>query len=188
VLFQVDGDSVAAGSEGSCCCTPGNVGAKRPKKEVPCPAIAGPPQNFDMRPGVQQGDKNLPFSFKMSGAGCPPNNNVVINPPVCTKADGTKFAEITDPNKEMFVLRIGKKSEGVQKKANLELELCTPRGPELKPLPKKETRDCQYDPADCKADGKKKKGKKGTKGKKDKGKKGKGKGKGKKGGKKGKKK
>jgi hypothetical protein len=106
-----------------------------------------------MRPGVQQGDKNLPFSFKMSGAGCPPNNNVVINPPVCTKADGTKFAEITDPNKEMFVLRIGKKSEGVQKKANLELELCTPRGPELKPLPKKETRDCQYDPADCKADG-----------------------------------
>mgnify|MGYP005985911079 FL=1 len=132
-----------------------------------------------MRPGVQQGDKNLPFSFKMGGAGCAPDNNVVVNPPVCTRPDGTKFTEITDPNKEMFVLRIGKKSEGVQKKANLELELCTPRGPELKPIPKKETRDSQYDPADCKAETEK--GGKGKKGKGDKGgKKGKG-GKGKKG-------
>ncbi|XP_044253318.1 uncharacterized protein LOC123004224 [Tribolium madens] len=167
-------DSVV-GSEGSCCCSPSNVGAKKQKQTVSSQSNAGPPQCFDVRPGVQQGEKNLPFSFKMSGTGASPNNNVIINPPVCTKPDGTKFTEITDPNKEMFVLRIGKKSEGVQKKANLELELCTPRGPELKPIPKKETRDSQYDPADCKGAG----DKKGKKGKKDK--KGKGKGKGKKG-------
>ncbi|XP_064215052.1 uncharacterized protein LOC103313005 [Tribolium castaneum] len=179
-------DSVV-GSEGSCCCSPGNIGVKKQKQTVSSQSNAGssPPQCFDVRPGIQQGDKNLPFSFKMSGAGASPNNNVIINPPVCTKPDGTKFTEITDPNKEMFVLRIGKKSEGVQKKANLELELCTPRGPELKPIPRKETRDSQYDPADCKGAGDKKK--KGKKGKKDKKGKGKGKGKGKKG-KKGKKK
>ncbi|RZC38010.1 DUF4497 domain containing protein [Asbolus verrucosus] len=167
-IEQVDGSEA---SEASCCCTPGNIGAKKNKKEGPCPPVTS--QTYNMGPGLQQGDKNLPFSFKMGGAGFPPNNNVVVNPPVCTRPDGTKCVEISDPNKEMFVLRIGKKSEGVQKKANLELELCTPKAPELKPIPKKETRDSQYDPMDC-PDGKKgKSGGKGGKGKKGKGKKGK---------------
>lgn len=35
--------------------------------------------------------------------------------------------------------RIGKKSEGIDKKNNLELELQTPKAPPLKPIPKKET-------------------------------------------------
>lgn len=180
----MDTASIGGVSTGSCCCAVGKVGAKRTRKP-PEPSTAPQTQCFEVGPGMQQGNQNLPFAFKMSGQGAPANNNITINPPVCTKPDGTKYTEISDPNKEVFVLRIGKKSEGVQKKANLELELCTPKGPDLKPIPKKETRDSQYDPSDCK-------GAAGGKGKKGKGKGGKGgkgkKGGGKKGGKKGKKK
>lgn len=79
-------------------------------------------------------------------------------------------AEAVDENKEVFVLRIGKKKEGSSKSPKLELEMCTPRGKELKPIPKKETRDTQYDPADVPVEVKK--GKAGKAGK------GKGKGKG----------
>lgn len=124
-----------------------------------------------MRPGVQQGNENLPFSFRMGKCG-DGEGNVVVNPPVSLAPDGTQFTEFSDPNKERFILRIGKKSEGVNKKQNLELELCTPKGPDLKPIPKKETRDTQYDEKDVPAD---------DSGKGDK--KGKGKGKGAKGGK-----
>lgn len=127
-----------------------------------------------MRPGVPTGGQQQPpFSFKMSGCGRATDNNVVVVPPCSTAPDGTKYTEISDPNKDVFILRIGKKSEGTEKKNNLELELCTPKGPDLKPPPKKETRDTQYDECDLP---------KPDKGKKGKGDKGKGKGKGKGGG------
>lgn len=132
--------------------------------------------------GAQQ---QPPFSFKMSGCGRATDNNVVVVPPCSTAPDGTKYTEISDPNRDVFILRIGKKSEGNDKKKNLELELCTPKGPDLKPLPKKETRDTQYDECDLPKPEKGGKGGKDGKG----GKKGKGgggkKGKGGKGGKKG---
>ncbi|XP_050305122.1 uncharacterized protein LOC126742510 [Anthonomus grandis grandis] len=135
-------------------------------------------QAFSMRPGVAP---NSPFSFRMGQGGDAPyggaGNNVIVNPPVCTAADGTQFTEFSDPNKETFILRIGKKSEGVDKKNNLELELQTPKGPPLKPIPKKETVETQYDPLDAGPDdtgskkGKGKGGKGGKGGKKGKGKK-----------------
>ncbi|KAL1518273.1 hypothetical protein ABEB36_001918 [Hypothenemus hampei] len=134
-------------------------------------------QAFAMRPGASP---NVPFSFKMGQCGdsAPSGNNVVVNPPVYTAPDGTQFTEFSDPNKETFILRIGKKTEGVDKKNNLELELQTPKGPPLKPLPRKETVETQYDPldagpgADTKKDKKgKKKGAKANKKKKGKGKK-----------------
>lgn len=155
------------------------------------------PQEFAMRPGP---DNKTPISFKLTSnnAGCAPltgggggvPGNVTVNSPVCTAPDGTQYTEISDPNRDVFILRIGKKHEGADKKNNLELELCTPKGPESKPIPRKETRDTQYDPLDCptgagggggggKGKGKGGKGGKGAKG----GKGGKGKG-----GKKGKKK
>ncbi|CAH1119625.1 unnamed protein product [Phaedon cochleariae] len=158
------GGSIASDSN-DCSCLPGRPG----KKTRPGQALS-----LGMRPGIQQGNQNLPFSFRMGGRPGQADNNVVVNPPVATAPDGTQFTEFSDPNKEMFVLRIGKKSEGVDKRQNLELELCTPKGPDLKPIPKKETRDTQYDPLD--AGPEVGEGKKGGKGKD----KGKGKGKGKK--------
>lgn len=55
---------------------------------------------------------NQPFSLKMGGCGANGNNNVTVTPPSCTAADGTQYTEISDPNKDVFVLRIGKKTEG----------------------------------------------------------------------------
>lgn len=177
-------------SEDNCAC--GSDGHSRKSKKYAddgCPGVStgmcpSQPQNMQMQPGVPMGNQNLPFEFKMAGCGGAANNNVTVVPPVSTAPDGTQITELSDPNRDVFILRIGKKSEGVAKKNNLELELCTPKGLDTKPAPKKETRDTQYDAKDCGAVGKK--GKKGKKGKGDKkGKKGKGKGKGK-GGKKGK--
>lgn len=161
----------------SCCCTVENFGKKKKKKpqqqQPQYPSCAKPAQQqqqqqqLAMRPGVP--DPNNPFSFRMGNSGQAPNSNVVVNPPTCVNKDGTCFTEISDPNKDIFVLRIGKKSEGVDKKNNLELELCTPKGPDLKPTPKKETRDTQctdedFPKADKAAKGGKAKGGKGGKG------------------------
>lgn len=122
-------------ADGECCCTVQNFGKKK-KQE----------QNYNLQPGV---DKNAPFSFKMGGCGQAAQNNVTVVPPTCTAADGMQYTELSDPDRDVFILRIGKKSEGANKKSNLELELCTPKGPDLKPTPKKETRDTQYDEKDA---------------------------------------
>ncbi|CAH1101170.1 unnamed protein product [Psylliodes chrysocephalus] len=114
---------------------------------------------MDMRmsPGIEQQGEHLPFAFKMGSTGTKgAGNQVVVNPPVSIGSDGAQVAEFSDPNKELFVLRIGKKSEGADKKQTLELELCTPKGPELKPIPRKETRDTQYDNKDTTSLGSKK--------------------------------
>lgn len=173
-------DELTVSSDDGCCCTVENYGKKKKKPPTEYQVSQVSPnqqQQLAMRPGVP--DPNAPFSFKMGGCGQAADNNVIVNPPTCTANDGTVFTEISDPNRDVFILRIGKKSEGVDKKNNLELELCTPKAPDIKPPPKKETRDTQYEPGDVPSDGKPAKG-----GKKPKGGKGK-KGKGGKGGKKG---
>lgn len=116
---QIDPNSPPSesSSEGGCQCSPGKMGKKGRRQG----------QSFNMRPGVQQGREEVPFAFKMGKTGNP-DGNVVVNPPVATAPDGTKFTEFSDPNKELFILRVGKKSEGADRKQNLELELCTPRG------------------------------------------------------------
>lgn len=163
-IEQLDDTGGNVTDDGECGCTIENFGKKK-KKEM---------QSYNMQPGV---DKNVPFSFKMGGCGEAAKNNVTVVPPTCTAADGMQYTELSDPDRDVFILRIGKKSEGVNKKSNLELELCTPKGPDLKPTPKKETRDTQYDEKDAGSAG-------GGAGGKD-GKTGKGGGKGKKGGGKG---
>lgn len=161
-IEQVD-DTGGDVADGECGCTVASFGKSKKAQ-----------QNYNLQPGV---DKNVPFSFKMGGCGEAAKNNVTVVPPTCTAADGMQYTELSDPDRDVFILRIGKKSEGANKKSNLELELCTPKGPDLKPTPKKETRDTQYDEKDAgEATGG---GGKGGKG---------GKGKGGKGGKKGKKK
>ncbi|XP_060520121.1 uncharacterized protein LOC132698197 [Cylas formicarius] len=102
------------------------------------------PQAFDIRPGAPP---DRPFSIKVGqqGEGAGGDNGVVVNPPVYTTADGAQFTEFSDPNKEMFVLRIGKKSEGADRKQNLELELQTPKAPPLKPIPQKKSVETQYE-------------------------------------------
>ncbi|KAK5642729.1 hypothetical protein RI129_008896 [Pyrocoelia pectoralis] len=107
-------------------------------------------QRVAMRPGYEYGgNSNTPFSFKLGGCAMNGQNNVTVVPPVSTTADGTQYTEISDPDRDVFILRIGKKSERADKKNNLELELCTPKGPDIKPTPKKETRDTQWEDACC---------------------------------------
>lgn len=129
-------------------------------------------------------DPKNPFGFKVSG--CPNGaNNITVIPPTNTRPDGMQVTEISDPNKDIFVLRIGKKSEGNDQKSNLELELVTPKAVDRKPPPKLETRETQYVESDIGPAPDQKASTKGAKGGKG-GKAGKG-GKGGKGGKKGKK-
>lgn len=174
---KVDG-GIDLMNEDTCSCDESS--GQKPQTNAPsCPINS---RNYNIQPALNTGGGNTsPFSLKMGGQGNAANN-VTIVPPVCTTPDGTQYTEISDPDKDVFILRIGKKSEGADKKSNLELELCTPKGPDLKPTPKKETRDTQYEAADA-----------GDGGSGSGGKKGKGKGKDnkkgdKKGGKKGKKK
>lgn len=124
--------------DADCSCTIDNFGKKKQS--------GGEVQSYNMQPGVE---KDVPFQFKMGGCGAAAKTNVTVVPPTCTAPDGMQYTELSDPDREVFVLRIGKKSEGANKKANLELELCTPKGPDLKPIPKKETRDTQYDEKDA---------------------------------------
>ncbi|XP_044749729.1 uncharacterized protein LOC123310325 isoform X2 [Coccinella septempunctata] len=161
----------------SCTCCPGATAERQRKKEQmgqQQPQLQT--QAYNMGLGIPQGDSRIPFSFKMGcmgqGAGGAAGKNVMVQPPTTIAADGTQFTEISDPDKDLFILRIGKKSEGIDKKNNLELELCTPRAPDYKPQPKQETRDTQFDESDLPEGGGGKKGDKKGKGK-DKGKKGK---------------
>lgn len=139
----------------SCVCCPGAAAERKKRSEnqkAQPPQI--PTQAYNMGLGLPQGDARVPFALKMgcagqgAGAGGIGGKNVTVHPPVSVAADGTQFTEISDPNKDLFILRIGKKSEGVDKKNNLELELCTPKAPDYKPLPKTETRDTQFDETD----------------------------------------
>lgn len=136
-IEQVDDTGGNVTDDGECGCTVANFGKKKGKQEI---------QSYNMQPGA---DRNAPFSFKMGGCGEAAKNNVTVVPPSCTAADGMQYTELSDPDRDVFILRIGKKSEGANKKSNLELELCTPKGPDLKPTPKKETRDTQYDEKDA---------------------------------------
>lgn len=159
---EKSGGECAEPNEDYCCCSEGPPSQQNGGMD---------PRSYNIQPGVAN---NSPFSLKMGG-NANANNNVTIVPPVCTAPDGTQYTEISNPDKDVFILRIGKKSEGADKKSNLELELCTPKGPDLKPTPKRETRDTQYDEGDVgpaggggggKGKGKKDKGKGGKKGKK----------------------
>lgn len=156
---KTGGDSMDP-NEDYCCCSDGNANQQQPQQNGgSCPID---PRSYNLNTG---GGNTSPFSLKMGGNGNA-NNNVTIVPPVCTAPDGTQYTEISNPDKDVFILRIGKKSEGADKKSNLELELCTPKGPDLKPTPKKETRDTQYDESDVGSaggGGGKKGGKKGGK-------------------------
>lgn len=146
-----------------CGCSSGAVVQSYPD---PCSCFAAPApcvnQAFSMR---QADDPTNPFTFKVSGCGTQANRNVTIVPPCSTRTPGENGPPplITDINKDVFVLRIGKKSEGTDKKANLELELVTPKGKDKKPIPRKETRETQFVESDCpkkkKKDSKKKKSK-----------------------------
>ncbi|KAK4877241.1 hypothetical protein RN001_009747 [Aquatica leii] len=158
-LEQVDNE------EELCTCTPSYQTNKMPR------ASGGGCQQQDqsvvMRPGVDDGSNgNAPFSFKLGGCSSGKGNNVTVIPPVCSTNDGTQYTELSDPTKDVFILRIGKKCEGSEKKKNnLELELCTPKGPDIKPPPRKETRDTQW----CDEDAGKGKSSRGSRGSGDRG-------------------
>ncbi|KAF5301774.1 hypothetical protein FQR65_LT08757 [Abscondita terminalis] len=119
-------------------------------------------QSLAMRPGCDcttSDGTSSPFALKLGNVPYG-NNNCSVVPPVCTTSEGTQFCEVDDPCKDVFILRIGKKSEGCErKKNNLELELCTPKAPECPPPPRKESRDTQCEEEEKPKAKKKSKGK-----------------------------
>lgn len=132
----------------------------------PCACMTGcgrPSPCINQAVVMRQGDDpSNPFTFKVSGCGTQANRNVTVVPPISTKPGDVVPANITDYNKDVFVLRIGKKSEGTDKKANLELELVTPKGKDKKPIPRKETRETQFVESDLPVKLSKSAGKKGA--------------------------
>lgn len=61
----------------------------------------------------------------------------------------TKPDDSSNPDHDIFVLRIGKKGlVGVGEKSDIQLEMKTPKGPERRPPIRYETRDVQTDEHD----------------------------------------
>lgn len=65
-------------------------------------------------------------------------------PTVTVAAESTKPDEPSDPDHDIFVLRIGKKGlVGIGEKSDIQLEMKTPKGSERRPPVRYETRDMQ---------------------------------------------
>ena len=65
---------------------------------------------------------------------------------VAAESAATKPGKPSDPDHDIFVLRIGKKGlVGVGEKSDIQLEMKTPKGPERRPPIRYETRDVQTD-------------------------------------------
>ncbi|KAL0102325.1 hypothetical protein PUN28_018691 [Cardiocondyla obscurior] len=68
---------------------------------------------------------------------------------VVTESEATKSSDSPDLDHDIFVLRIGKKGlVGVGEKADIQLEMKTPKGPEKRPPIRYETRDTQTEKHD----------------------------------------
>lgn len=65
---------------------------------------------------------------------------------VADETVATKPGSQSDPDHDIFVLRIGKKGlVGVGEKSDIQLEMKTPKGPERRPPIRYETREMQTD-------------------------------------------
>lgn len=63
---------------------------------------------------------------------------------VAAESTATKSGESSDPDHDIFVLRIGKKGlVGIGEKSDIQLEMKTPKGLERRPPIRYETRDMQ---------------------------------------------
>lgn len=158
---QINGQ--AGDDDDSCACTAGNMGKGKKKSKASYGRESNnqvPAVNFEMPDAAQ-----APYSFTLGGCGFASQNpNAAPNAEnSCTPLTPKR---VSDANHDVFILKVSEKKEFKPKKQNIELEMTTPKGPVIKPRPRKETRFAQ-----CEPEGKGKKGKKGGKGKK--GKKGK---------------
>lgn len=89
------------------------------------------PQIVEMRPGLTE---DTPFTLSV-GNGAIDQNQLCVSPPTYIANDGTKYTELSDPKKQVFVMRIGKKYEGTMGgRNNIDLHLTTPPPPPPEPV------------------------------------------------------
>lgn len=87
------------------------------------------------------------FTTKFAACGDPNEGKPTMAITPSNVPQGVEAMKVIHPNKDVFLLRINKKCR-MADKANLELELVTPKPPEKPPKPQSESRNTQYDEAD----------------------------------------
>lgn len=115
---------------------------------------------------------NLKYTLKANERPQDKKDKKIINITPSSCPVPVDMAKVLHPQKDVFILKIGKKLETKDKKTDLEIELVTPKAPSEKPLESNNTAQ-QYSGTDIKSNDGKKKEKKGKKDKGGKGKKGK---------------
>ncbi|XP_059048307.1 uncharacterized protein LOC131843648 isoform X2 [Achroia grisella] len=105
------------------------------------PYNAGEQIQFEMPPDLCKRDKthntyssNLKYTYRGCDNTCGNKDNKIINvtPTTCTVP--VEMEKVIHPQKDVFILKIGKKLETKDKKTDLEIELVTPKGPSVKPI------------------------------------------------------
>lgn len=98
-------------------------------------------------PGEASGAPQDAFTTKFTACGDPNEGKPTMAITPSNVPQGVEAMKVIHPNKDVFLLRINKKCR-MADKANLELELVTPKPPEKPPKPQSESRNTQYDEAD----------------------------------------
>lgn len=139
-------------------CYPPNILQDKPKKD-PCTDVSKPAGPIQTSRGPAQACGKA-VVLKVSGLldGEDKKQPTVTVSPEC---DATGPDCQSDPEHDVFILRIGKKGlVGAGEKSDLQLEMRTPKGPERRPPIRHETREIQADIEEKKKKAKKKKKKK----------------------------
>lgn len=100
-------------------------------------------------PGVAEGEvaPQEAFTTKFTACGDPNEGKPTLAITPSNVPQGVEAMKVIHPDKDVFLLRINKKCR-MADKANIELELVTPKPPEKPPKPQSESRNTQYDEAD----------------------------------------
>ncbi|XP_031769530.2 uncharacterized protein LOC116413603 [Galleria mellonella] len=77
---------------------------------------------------------NLKYSYRSCDKTCGNKDNKIINVTPTNCAVPVEMEKIIHPQKDVFILKIGKKLETQDKKTDLEIELVTPKDPSAKPI------------------------------------------------------
>ncbi|KAM3962907.1 uncharacterized protein ACR2FA_003004 [Aphomia sociella] len=103
---------------------------------------------------------NLKYSYKGCDNNCSSKDNKIINVTPTNCVVPVDMEKIIHPQKDVFILKIGKKLETKDKKTDLEIELVTPKGPTEKAIENNHTNVVSQQCSATKVDTKKAKVKK----------------------------
>lgn len=96
---------------------------------------------FELPRDLCNGDKmhntyssNLKYTYKGCDRTCGAKDNKIVNVTPSNCPAPVNMEKVIHPQKDVFVLKIGKKLETKDKKTDLEIELVTPKAPPEKPV------------------------------------------------------